>query len=166
MIPFCVLSRRNLAYPSRHSTLNSRSIKDLLTLCRSSRSLSHPEPLFSTTSELFSQNTRGGIPLREFVRCAEAPKCLPVTPLLATLTHSVSRKSSPCHSYENTRDGYAFSTALLTAHCPLPIFVVPLFSYSYELLFSQVLSFENHPNCPGWHPKRAKSRMKVRLDKW
>src|SRR5258708_5407870 len=47
----------------------------------------------------------GGVPLRELVRCTEAPKCLSVSPLFATLTHSVSRKSFPCHSYANTQDG-------------------------------------------------------------
>ena len=46
-------------------------------------------------------------PLRALLRCTEAQKCLSVTPLLATLTHSVSRKSFPCHSYANTRDGDA-----------------------------------------------------------
>src|SRR6266436_5041474 len=30
-----------------------------------------------------------------------------------------------------------------------PILVGPLFSYSYELLFPQPLSFHNHPHCPG-----------------
>src|SRR6266404_4484638 len=29
------------------------------------------------------------------------------------------------------------------------ILVAPLFSYSYELLFPQPLSFHNHPHCPG-----------------
>ena len=75
-------------------------------------------PLQSSKSSLFLQNTRGGVsrtqlrdirggvPLRELVRCTETQKCLFVSPLLATLTHSVSRKSFPCHSYENTRDGW------------------------------------------------------------
>src|ERR1700730_1727054 len=31
-------------------------------------------------------------------------------------------------------------------------FVAPLFSYSYELLFLQPLSFDNHPHCPGVSP--------------
>jgi hypothetical protein len=31
-------------------------------------------------------------------------------------------------------------------------FVAPLFSYSYELLFVQPLSFDNHPHCPGVSP--------------
>src|SRR5216683_3036095 len=43
-------------------------------------------------------------PLRDLVRCTEAQKCLSVSPLLATLTHSLSRKSFPCHSYANTWD--------------------------------------------------------------
>jgi len=30
--------------------------------------------------------------------------------------------------------------------------VAPLFSYSYELLFLQFLSFDNHPHCPGVSP--------------
>ncbi len=85
----------------------------LQTLFLSLRSFSHPDPLFSTTSALFLQNTRGGIPLRKLARCTEAQKCLSVSPLFATLTHSVSRKSFPCHSYENIRDGGVTSTAKL-----------------------------------------------------
>jgi hypothetical protein len=71
------------------------------------RSFSHSDPLFSITSALFLQNTRGGIPPRDIVRCTEAQKRLSISPLLATLTHSVSRKSFPCHSYANTGDGGA-----------------------------------------------------------
>src|SRR5260370_32950189 len=51
--------------------------------------------------------TTGCVPLRKLVRCTEAQKCLSVTPLFATLKHSMSRKSFPCHSYANTRDGAA-----------------------------------------------------------
>ncbi len=40
----------------------------------------------------------------ELLRCTEAQKRLFVSPLFAALTHSVSRKSFPCHSYANTRD--------------------------------------------------------------
>src|SRR6266851_8761081 len=47
----------------------------------------------------------GGVTLRELLRCTETQKCLFLSPLLATLTHSLSRKSFSCHSYENTRDG-------------------------------------------------------------
>jgi hypothetical protein len=45
-----------------------------------------------------------GVPLRAFLSCTDAQKSPFVSPLLATLTHSVSRKSFPCHSYANTRD--------------------------------------------------------------
>src|SRR6267143_2907581 len=44
------------------------------------------------------------------------------------------------------------SLLLLTTHHPLPtlhsLFVSPLFSYSYELLFPQPLYFDNDPHCP------------------
>src|SRR6266851_4973340 len=105
IVPLRVLSRTNLAErTSLTSSISFISFR-LRTLKLSCRSFSHPDPLFSITSALFSQNTRGGIPLRNLVRCTVAQKCLSVSPLLATLTHSVSRKSFPCHSYANTRDG-------------------------------------------------------------
>ena len=90
----------------------------LRTLCRSLRSFPRSHRLFSTTSGLFVQNARGGIPLRELVRCTEAQKGLFVSPLLATLTHSMSRKSFPCHSYENTRDGGATAATNLERSLP------------------------------------------------
>jgi hypothetical protein len=37
--------------------------------------------------------------------CAETQKWRFASPLFATLTDSLSRKSFPCHSYANTRDG-------------------------------------------------------------
>ena len=105
MLRFRVLSRTNLAGSSPSTSSISFASFRLRTLFLSLRSFSHPDPLFSITSALFLQNTRGGIPLRELARCTEAQKCLFVSPLLATLTHSLSRKSFPCHSYANTRDG-------------------------------------------------------------
>ncbi len=42
---------------------------------------------------------------RHSLFCFHAPKRFSVTPLLATLTNSASRKSFLCHSYENTRSG-------------------------------------------------------------
>jgi hypothetical protein len=36
--------------------------------------------------------------------CSHSQKPCILSPLFATLTHSASRKSFPCHSYENTRD--------------------------------------------------------------
>src|SRR6266852_5627923 len=121
MVPLRVLSRTNLARSSPSTSFTSSISFTSFRL----RTLVYPEPrrdlslcsfldsrpLFSITSGLpavaglFLQNTRGGIPLRDLVRCTEAQKCLSVSPLLATLTHSLSRKSFPCHSYANTRDG-------------------------------------------------------------
>ena len=40
-------------------------------------------------------------------RASEAQKRLSLSPFAAALTHSASRKSFPCHSYANTRDGCA-----------------------------------------------------------
>src|SRR5216684_6171983 len=129
MVPFLVLSRTNLAgfSPSTSftSSISFTSFR-LRTLFLSLRSFLDSRPLFSITSALFLQNTRGGIPLRDLVRRTEAQKCLSVTPLFATLTHSVSRKSFPCHSYANTRDGGATlapvsasaSLCLESAGCP------------------------------------------------
>src|SRR5712692_101448 len=104
MVPLRVLSRTNLAGFSPFISSISFSSFRLRTLKLSCRSFSDSRPLFSTTSALFLQNTRGGTPLRDLVRCTEAQKCLSVSPLLTTLTHSLSRKSFPCHSYANTRD--------------------------------------------------------------
>ena len=61
----------------------------------------------------------------------------PVTPLFATLTHSCSRKSFACHSYENTRDGIPLyslespdfrsaASFLVTRHSPLHLSAVHL----------------------------------------
>ena len=90
--PRRIIPLRTLFYPDPRRVLSLRSFP------RSHR-------LFSITCGLFSQNTGGGIPLRDLVRCTEARKCLFVSPLLVSLTHSVSRKSFACHSYANTRDG-------------------------------------------------------------
>jgi hypothetical protein len=44
----------------------------------------------------------------------------------------------------------AASSSLATHYSPPTThFLRPLFSYSYELLFPQLLSFHNHPHCPG-----------------
>src|SRR6266852_5403059 len=122
MVPLRVLSRTNLARSSLSTSFTS-SISftsfRLRTLFLSLRSFLDSRPLFSITSALFLQNTRGGIPLRDLVRRTEAQKCLSVTPLFATLTHSVSRKSFPCHSYANTRDGGATVPNFFVAPSPL-----------------------------------------------
>ena len=69
--------------------------------------INHLQPLL--------QNTRGrGYP-SEDVRCTEGQKCHSASPLFATHTHSVSRKSFPCHSYANTRDRGATPPATHTS---------------------------------------------------
>src|SRR5260370_25099665 len=117
MVPFRVLSRTNLV--DRHSSTSSISFPSnlLRTLHLSFRSFHSSRPLFSTTWGFFLQNTGGGIPLRDFFRCTEALACLFVSPLFATLTHSVSRKSFACHSYANTRDG-GVTVAPVSASAP------------------------------------------------
>jgi hypothetical protein len=105
------------------------------------RSFSHSDPLFSITSALFSQNTRGGIPLQELVRCTEAQKCLFVSPLPATLTHSLSRKSFPCHSYANTRDGGA---TVAPASTPLFAFAIICATWRLYPLWPQSIA---HTSC-------------------
>src|SRR5713226_1872088 len=65
MVPLRVLSRTDFAESSPSNSLSS-SISftsfRLRTLFLSLRSFSHADPLFSITSALFWQNTRGGIP--------------------------------------------------------------------------------------------------------
>ncbi len=77
---------------SRHSSLATRRcpliFSNLRTLFRSLRSFSGSHRLFSIACGLFLQNTRGGIPLRELLRCTEAQKGLSVSPFLATLTQT------------------------------------------------------------------------------
>src|SRR5713101_2772924 len=91
-----VSPRRNLSYPFRRSSLNSRSVNLLQPLCSSSVA---PVLCFQQLAASFPKTPGVGVPLRDG-RCTEAQKCPPVSPLPATLTHSVSRKSFPCHSYE------------------------------------------------------------------
>ena len=153
----------------------------LQTLFLSLRSFPRSHRLFSTTSELFLQNTRGGIPLREPVRCTEAQQCLPVSPLLVTLTHSLWRKSFPCHSYANTRDGGVSpwlpfpswpSLGLSAVACPdlvgvanpflssvCRLFVVSLHSFRHSFpLFSMVCGlFSQNTRVGGWLPPLRRS---------
>ncbi len=115
-------SRRNLSYPSRRSTSNSRRFNRLQPLCASSVA---PVLCFQQLAASFPKTPGVGVPLRGDC-CAEAQKCPPVSPLPATLTHSLSRKSFPCHSYANTRDGGAtpppkFFSPLAAHHSPLAL---------------------------------------------
>ncbi len=145
MIMSVMLARQ--VTPPRHSPNQANSFPRILlqTLCRSEKS----QVLWNQANP-HSFDKTPGVGVSAFVICCtEAQKCRFLSPLAATLTHSLSRKSFACHSYENTRDGVPLRSRhpLLTAHYSR--FVAPLFSYSYELLFPQRLCFHNHPHCPG-----------------
>jgi hypothetical protein len=63
-------------------------------------------------------------------RARKAQKGDPASPLFATLTHSLSRKSFPCHSYANTRDvGATFCSysGFFPSVCSVPLWQIPLF---------------------------------------
>ena len=117
--------------------LNSRPLILLQTLCRREKSQllcnqANPNSLDKTPW--------GGIPYQEIVYCTKAQKRPSVSPLLATLTHSASRKSFPCHSYENTRDGRASAPPrhpLLGLSHALHSGVVPPPAMSGRLLFKR-----------------------------
>jgi hypothetical protein len=107
-----VSSRRNLSYPSRRSSPNSRSVNLLQplssliaapVLCFQQLAASFPKTPGVWYPERIYGTPGVGVPLRGG-RCTEAQKSPSVSPLPATLTHSVSRKSFHCHSYANTRD--------------------------------------------------------------
>ena len=100
MLAFAVLFRRNLSYPSRRSSPKSRPFNLLQPL---SSLFAAPLLCFQQLAASFPKTPGVGVPPRDG-RCTEAQKCLAVSPLLATLTSFVSRKSFPCHSYANTRD--------------------------------------------------------------
>jgi hypothetical protein len=66
-----------------------------------SRLLVESDPLFLATRH----NPLANFPHpARVLSCAKAQKHRSASPLFATLTHSLSRKSFPCHSYANTRD--------------------------------------------------------------
>jgi hypothetical protein len=65
---------------------------------------------FQSSAASFRKTPGWGVPQRIFY-CTKGQKRPSVSPLLATLTHSCSRKSFVCHSYENTRDGGSLRTS-------------------------------------------------------
>ncbi len=107
MVPFRVLSRTNLAYSPVTPALSLR-VSEICGLFNSLCALfATPVFCFQQLADSFCKTPGVAVPLRELVGCTEAQKCLFVSPLLATLTHSVSRKSFACHSYANTQDAGA-----------------------------------------------------------
>src|SRR5713226_6788648 len=141
MVPFCVLSRINLAYSPDTPALSLR-VSEICGLFNSLCALfTTPILYFQQLADSFCKTPGVGVPLHDVGRCTGAQKCLSVSPLPATLTHSLSRKSFPCHSYANTRDmgvtaAPNFCSSLLSdfsRHSPLSI--RPLFSYSCKSTF-------------------------------
>jgi hypothetical protein len=122
-----VLSTPRNSHDRRNSNLLALCFHALADSClpRASKGTfsKKPTPSPSSKSSLFLQNTRGGIPRQHFVSCAKTQKCQSASPLLATLTHSLSRNSFPCHSYANTQDDgptlSKFFSPLATRHSPL-----------------------------------------------
>ena len=117
-----MLPRTNLSYPSRHSSSNPRPVNLLQPLCSL---FAAPVLCFQQLAASFSKTPGVGVPLRGG-RCTETQKCPSVSPLPATLMHSVSRKSFPCHSYANTRDRGVTpppksSSPRVTRHSPPPL---------------------------------------------
>jgi len=86
---------------------------DLQTVCNSFRCHTYKITLLQVLSLPHIQKTGGwGSRDRDLRRpCTEARESVPVSPFPATLTHSHSRNRFVCHSYENTRDGYATAPA-------------------------------------------------------
>src|SRR5713226_4459629 len=104
MVPFCVLSRINLAYSPDTPALSLR-VSEICGLFNSLCALfTTPILYFQQLADSFRKTPGVGVPLHDVGRCTGAQKYLSVSPLLATLAHSLSRKSFPCHSYANTRD--------------------------------------------------------------
>jgi hypothetical protein len=117
MVPLRVLSRTNFAESSPSTSLSS-SISFTSFRLQPLVPLQKSQPLCNQANPASFCKTPGvGVPLPELARCTEAQKCLFVSPLLATLTHSLSRKSFRCRSYANTRDGCASARPL---HPSLP----------------------------------------------
>ena len=86
--------------------------------------------------------------------CLGVPLLLSSTPTFAPMPRPAALSTSPAtippFSGFATHQLY-FSRDTRKGH-DRPTFLRPLFSYSYELLFPQVLYFHNHLNCPGVSP--------------
>jgi hypothetical protein len=88
--------------------------------------VAYPFPIFASHTEVPSP-------------AQKAQKPLSTSPLFATLTNSLSRKSFPCHSYANTRDGglLRHQSLLQIQFCPPFVFMVLRIAFPATRLFSQ-----------------------------
>src|SRR5713226_6757052 len=115
MVAFAVLSRTNLADPSRHSSLNSRPYNLLQPLVPLQKS----QLLYNQANPASFCKTPGvAYPVPELVRCTEAQKCLSVSPLLATLTQTPGMGVSPSlqFPFQCLRASVANPAPRLTSH--------------------------------------------------
>ena len=115
---------------------NARRLIPLQALCRCEKTQllwiqANPNSLCKTRRVAYS--------LRELLLYTEVQKCRSVSLLLATLTHSVSRKSFPCHSYENTRDGGA--SALFSSVRPRVSRIQNHLRHSAHLYFPRLMLY-------------------------
>src|SRR5260221_8455897 len=122
MVALRLFSPRPFSSPTRPASFNPRPVNLLQPL---GSLFPTPALCFQQLAASFPKRPGVGVPLRDG-RCTEAQKCPSVSPFLATLTHSVSRKSFPCHSYANTRDRGVTpppksSSPRATRHSPLAL---------------------------------------------
>jgi hypothetical protein len=135
--------------PSNLKAFNVFRFNYLPPLCVSLPSFFARRPVFSITSSLFSQNTRGG------GASANAP---------LRINNIQTLFPRPClqSSYQSRPSPESFLCALGAVAChdrvgvANPVFVRPLFSYSYELLVPQLPCFHNHPHWPGGVPSNSR----------
>ena len=133
-VPFRVLSRTNLAYSPVTPAL-SPYVSEICGLFNSLCALfSTPVVCFQQLADSFCKTPGVGVPLCDAARCTGAQKCLSVSPLPATLTHSLSRKS--------------FSLPLLRKH---PGYGCHGCSYSAPIC-SAILLATRHSSLATFHP--------------
>src|ERR1700726_3680666 len=128
-----------------HESFNPR----LFILLRPLRRPQKSQPLCNQQNPVsFCKTPQVGYPQRKYdvrSRASEAQKHSPASPLFASLTHSLLRKSFPCHSYASTRDGCVTPPALRTILGRHRFWssLSPMVSLSHRilLLLSLVISF-------------------------
>jgi hypothetical protein len=127
-----------------------------------------------STPRQFTLSLEGPVASPPPLDCSHSQKTCILSPLFATLTHSASRKSFPCHSCENTGDGIGISSRrlllgstgspLATRHSPLASF--PLFARSFALSFLATSADSAHyasfSKTPGIYIPKANPRRNSR----
>jgi hypothetical protein len=148
VVSLCVLSRRNLSYPSRRSTPNSSLINRLEPLCFLS-----PTPVlcFQQLAASFPKTPGVGVPDEKF-RVSDSPTCrrfrTPTPLFLITsvqpqqfqaITHSFAQRRSAIPSILNSFRTLSIATGVApsgspTTHCPLPTTHYPLPTFLSKMI--------------------------------